>query len=254
MTVESATYINTLDATYPASGDQRNEGDNHIRLIKSAVKATFPNIAGAANPTHTELNLLTGLTGSILSTGAPVAGQWTLMRSVTISGGPSAVDFVNGSGGVTFSSAYDEYLLVGSDITHGSSANAKLRLSFSINTGSSFGAANFAGGVITHDNTTLAGVNHTGATAYLPLIGEQSNASDSAAGIHFMLELTRPVSKQGQFGVFERYMASSPTFSKSGLATGRIDSGGSAIDAIRVLWDTGSFANTGTIKLYGRKV
>lgn len=40
MTIETATYTPQLDATYPASGDAKSEGDNHIRLLKSAVKAT----------------------------------------------------------------------------------------------------------------------------------------------------------------------------------------------------------------------
>ena len=44
MTVESAVYINTLDATLPTGADNRSEGDDHIRLVKGAIKATFPNI------------------------------------------------------------------------------------------------------------------------------------------------------------------------------------------------------------------
>lgn len=65
MTVEASTYINTLDATYPASGDAKSEGDNHLRLIKTAVKATFPNVTGAITPTHTELNFVDGVTSAI---------------------------------------------------------------------------------------------------------------------------------------------------------------------------------------------
>ena len=60
MTVESATYINTLDATYPATGDVRSEGDDHLRLIKTVVKATFPGVTGAVSSMHTELNLVDG--------------------------------------------------------------------------------------------------------------------------------------------------------------------------------------------------
>jgi len=65
MTVETATYISQLDATYPAAGDQKNEGDNHIRLLKSTIKATFPNVAGAVTPTHTEINYVDGVTSAI---------------------------------------------------------------------------------------------------------------------------------------------------------------------------------------------
>ena len=56
MTVESATYISDLNSTYPAGTDAKSEGDNHIRLIKSTIKATFPNVNGAVSATDEELN------------------------------------------------------------------------------------------------------------------------------------------------------------------------------------------------------
>ena len=58
MTIESATYINGLNASYPGASDARTEGDDHLRLIKSTVKATFPNVSGAVTPTHTVINNL----------------------------------------------------------------------------------------------------------------------------------------------------------------------------------------------------
>jgi hypothetical protein len=56
MPVESATYINGLNASYPTGSDNIAQGDNHIRLIKETIKATFPNIAGAVSGTHTTIN------------------------------------------------------------------------------------------------------------------------------------------------------------------------------------------------------
>lgn len=56
MTVESASFISDLNSSYPAATDPKSEGDDHLRLIKSAVKATFPNVTGAVTATHTELN------------------------------------------------------------------------------------------------------------------------------------------------------------------------------------------------------
>ena len=76
MAVESATYINQLDATKPGATDLKSEGDDHLRLVKSAVKATFPNVTGAVTPTHTELNYVDGVTSAIqtqLDTKAPTA-------------------------------------------------------------------------------------------------------------------------------------------------------------------------------------
>ena len=65
MALESTTYINGLVATNPAGTDARSQGDDHIRMVKSAVKATFPNIAGAITPTHTELNYVDGVTSAL---------------------------------------------------------------------------------------------------------------------------------------------------------------------------------------------
>jgi hypothetical protein len=56
MSVEIVTTINTLDASFPAATDPRSEGDDHIRNIKSALKTTFPNVAGAVTVSHTALN------------------------------------------------------------------------------------------------------------------------------------------------------------------------------------------------------
>lgn len=56
MSVEVVTYINTLDPSFPAATDPRSEGDDHIRNTKSALRVTFPNVAGAVNVSHTTLN------------------------------------------------------------------------------------------------------------------------------------------------------------------------------------------------------
>lgn len=65
MSLETGTYISDLVVTNPASGDDAVDGDNHLRLIKSTIKATFPNISGAVTPTNTELNFVDGVTSSI---------------------------------------------------------------------------------------------------------------------------------------------------------------------------------------------
>ena len=46
MTIESATYLNSLNTAYPATGDQMGEGDDQIRLLKTVLKNTFPGRAG----------------------------------------------------------------------------------------------------------------------------------------------------------------------------------------------------------------
>jgi hypothetical protein len=65
VTIESATYINTLNNTLPASGDPKSEGDDHLRLIKAVLLSTFPGITGAVAATHSELNTLSGITSTV---------------------------------------------------------------------------------------------------------------------------------------------------------------------------------------------
>lgn len=48
MGLEIANFINELDSNNPDGADQRSQGDNHIRLVKSAMKNTFPGMAGRA--------------------------------------------------------------------------------------------------------------------------------------------------------------------------------------------------------------
>jgi hypothetical protein len=43
MGLESTTYIDGLVSTNPVSGDNVSQGDDHLRLLKAVLKATFPN-------------------------------------------------------------------------------------------------------------------------------------------------------------------------------------------------------------------
>jgi len=88
MTVETATYLGDLNATYPAGSDARSEGDDHIRLLKTVLKATFPYVTGALTATHTELNYVDGVTSAIqtqLDAKAPLASP-AFTTSATIDG------------------------------------------------------------------------------------------------------------------------------------------------------------------------
>ena len=64
MALETGTYISDLVSTNPVGTDTLDKADDHLRLIKSTVKATFPNITGVVNATHTELNNLESLIDS----------------------------------------------------------------------------------------------------------------------------------------------------------------------------------------------
>ena len=81
MTVETALYPTQLNTTLPTSSDFVSEGDDHLRLLKTVVKTTFPNLGGAWNATQTEANYIVGVTSPIqaqINSKGAIAGQtWT---------------------------------------------------------------------------------------------------------------------------------------------------------------------------------
>ena len=64
MSLENANFIDGLVSTNPVAVDPLSQADDHIRLLKSTVKATFPNVTGAITSNHSELNTLDGYTGT----------------------------------------------------------------------------------------------------------------------------------------------------------------------------------------------
>lgn len=95
MPIESLTYINGLDPTNPVVGDPLGTADDHLRLIKAAIKATFPNVTGVITSTHTDLSSLPTLTSRVTAVEAnrlrnDVDGTST--GSLTISGSGKFLD------------------------------------------------------------------------------------------------------------------------------------------------------------------
>lgn len=62
--LESATYISDLVASNPLSSDLASTADDHIRLLKSTIKTTFPNINNAVTVTDEQLNTISGITAA----------------------------------------------------------------------------------------------------------------------------------------------------------------------------------------------
>lgn len=59
MGVEATTgYITSLNTSWPAGDETRREGDNHLRMIKSILKNTFPNLNGEVILTPAQSNRL----------------------------------------------------------------------------------------------------------------------------------------------------------------------------------------------------
>lgn len=68
MPLEIGTYIDDLVTTNPVSGDDVGQGDDHIRLLKTTIKNTFPNTDNEVNPTPAEFNRLVGATQDLSTT------------------------------------------------------------------------------------------------------------------------------------------------------------------------------------------
>lgn len=85
MALETGSFISDLVSTNPTASDAKSQGDDHIRLLKSTVKATFPNVTGAVTATHTQLNTVPSLApiASPTFTGVPAAPTATLGTSTT---------------------------------------------------------------------------------------------------------------------------------------------------------------------------
>lgn len=86
MGLETATFVSGLVATNPVGAtDSIAQGDDHIRLVKSVLQATFPNASAAINPSPTEFNRLVGVTGPVEDLrGLPYnnqAGSYTIAAS-----------------------------------------------------------------------------------------------------------------------------------------------------------------------------
>jgi hypothetical protein len=61
MALETGTYIDSLVVANPAATDALSQADEHLKLLKSTIKATFPNVDAAVTATPAELNTKTAL-------------------------------------------------------------------------------------------------------------------------------------------------------------------------------------------------
>jgi hypothetical protein len=78
MALETAQYINQLVSSNPLSTDTVAQADDHIRLIKSVLKSTFPNLTGAVTATQDQINSPLPSGGIIMWSGASVPSGWKL--------------------------------------------------------------------------------------------------------------------------------------------------------------------------------
>lgn len=65
MPLETASTINQLNPSWPLAGDNESQGADHLRLVKSTLQITFPNVTGAVTPSQGDLNAVTGKSGGL---------------------------------------------------------------------------------------------------------------------------------------------------------------------------------------------
>jgi microcystin-dependent protein len=147
MPLESAPYINSLNAANPVSTDSVAQADDHIRLIKSAIKATFPNITGPVTATESALN-------------TPIPSGVIVMWSGSLLSIPTGWALCDGASGTP--NLRDRFI-VGAGTTYAVGA-----------TGGSLTSA--AAGGHTHTEASAGGHNHTGATGNTTLTTAQMPA------------------------------------------------------------------------------
>ena len=245
MTIETATYIDDLVATNPATSDFIYEGDDHLRLVKAVLLASFPNVGGAVTLTHTQIN----------AAGTPANGSWTLMSSQTVSSTPSTVEFISGSGGVTISASYDEYLIDFNWIRP--STGAVLQLEGSTNGGSGWTALGslFCQNIMITSGTVTG--TSQGASA-LRLTGSKnvsSTANNEASGQVSIIQ-----HDQGATGAVKVHGWVSHGTGLEGCHTmansAALEAGlGSQLNAFRLSWSAGTFAaSSGVVRLFARKI
>ncbi len=68
MGLETGSFIDDLTITNPLGADAKNQGDDHLRLVKKVVKATFPGMTGAAWRVQTKTGTYTVVAGDNMST------------------------------------------------------------------------------------------------------------------------------------------------------------------------------------------
>ena len=98
MALENGTYVNSLVTSNPASTDGIAQADDHIRLIKSVLKNTFPNITGAVTVTQANLNGTTSIPSSLTDLSITDGSANQVLQT----NGSGSFSFVSLAEGVTY--------------------------------------------------------------------------------------------------------------------------------------------------------
>jgi len=168
MGLESTTTISGLVSTNPVGGtDPVSEGDDHIRLLKTVLKMTFPNVNAPLTATPTEFNYLVGVTSAIQTqlnaklASASYTAADVLAKLLTVDGATSGLDadLLDGLNSTAFLQAANNL----SDVANATTARSNLGLAIGTNVPSPTGTGasgtwgiNISGNAATATSATSA--------------------------------------------------------------------------------------------------
>jgi microcystin-dependent protein len=104
MALETGTYISDLVATNPVGSDPIAYADDHLRLIKSSLLATFPNVKGAVSATHENLSNGTPVGLIAMWSGGSIPAGWALCNGQTVAK-------ADGTGNITTPDLRDRFIV-----------------------------------------------------------------------------------------------------------------------------------------------
>lgn len=113
MALETGTYISNLTTTNPVTTDKRHQGDDHLRLIKTVVKNTFPDGDRAIYTDSDEVTVASNTTTDILGAASnfiAISGTTTITSLGT---GTYRQKFVRFSGALTLTHNATSLILPG---------------------------------------------------------------------------------------------------------------------------------------------
>lgn len=148
MALESTTTIAGLNSTNPTSSDTIGQADNHIRLIKTVLKTTFPNFSGPITATNTEVDAYaTRLTSA----------------ETTITSHTNSLATLIPAGIIAMWSGLNSAIPTGWVLCDGQNSTPDLRNRFIVGSGSSYTTGN-TGGANSVTSGSAGAHNHSGVT------------------------------------------------------------------------------------------
>lgn len=236
MSVESATYTSQLNSALPAAGDARSEGDDHIRLLKATIQATWPNLGAAAvTPTAAQINVL-------------AKSPYGFLLATASASNSATIDFTT-----LIDSTYEEYefhIIEALPATNGASP----WLRTSTDAGSTFpSSSGDYDWTLSKAKTTTATVSNGSTTATKIILSDAAVYSTaSGGGFSAVVRFFNPAGTAAKTR-FQWLGASNEDSTLGGMSI--VHGAGSRgttedIDGIRFMFSTGNITS-GKFKLYG---